>query len=498
MVKDRNQEEERIGILFDRLLIGRMSIDQGDKVPTCEVLPKAFALRHRFVHSLIPTLWIALVCSSLTWGQTTLRTPATDDNHRAYDRVSSDPQCAHEECPPTGPDLQDVPTSARNRQNDRGNPETFGDGNLPNNSGNSEEAVTPEKMRKTRRPLAETTEPVPAIALTDFQKFAASSVGRVLPIYGLSLFEHGPTTFAPLERVPVTSDYSIGPGDELLIRTWGQIDLNARLVVDRQGEVFLPKVGTLAVAGLKYQQLQDYFRSAIGRMFRNFDLTVSLGQLRSIQVFVVGQARRPGSYTVSSLCTLVNALFASGGPSGSGSLRHIQLKRDNHVVTDFDFYDLLLQGDTSKDTRLLPGDIIYIPPTGPSIAISGSVNVPAIFELRDGMTLASAIEVAGGLATTADGQKALVERIDEHNVRRVEEFPLDAVGRARNLKDGDVVRIFAVSPHFENAVTLPGECGSSRPPQVAPGDASARDPAKSGGAYYARPLALCQFRGKCR
>ncbi len=299
--------------------------------------------------------------------------------------------------------------------------------------------------------VPETPSPV-----SEFQEFVASSLGRKLPIYGHSLFDRVPTTFAPVDRIPVTDDYLIGPGDEVLIRAWGQIDLDGKLVVDREGEVFLPKVGALAVAGLKYHQLPEFFRTAIGRVFRNFDLTVSLGQLRSIQVFVVGQARHPGNYTVSSLSTLVNALFASGGPSGSGSMRRIQLKRNNLVATEFDFYDLLLKGDKSKDARLLPGDVIYIPPTGPSIAMAGSVNVPAIYELRDGTTLAGAIEMASGLSTTADGQKAVVERIENHGTRRVEEFPLDQRGLERPLKDGDVVRIFSLSPRFQNAVTLRG------------------------------------------
>jgi protein involved in polysaccharide export with SLBB domain len=311
---------------------------------------------------------------------------------------------------------------------------------------------------KDRLPGLPETMAVPETAApwSEFQEFVASSLGRKLPIYGHSLFDRVPTTFAPVDRIPVTDDYVIGPGDEVLIRAWGQIDLDGKLVVDREGEVFLPKVGALSVAGLKYQQLPEFFRTAIGRVFRNFDLTVSLGQLRSIQVFVVGQARHPGNYTVSSLSTLVNALFASGGPSASGSMRRIQLKRNNLVVTEFDFYDLLLQGDKSKDARLLPGDVIYIPPTGPSIAIAGSVNVPAIYELRDGTSLAGAIEMAGGLATTADGQKAVVERIEHHGTRRVEEFPLDQQGWMRPLKDGDVVRIFSLSPRFQNAVTLRG------------------------------------------
>ncbi len=298
--------------------------------------------------------------------------------------------------------------------------------------------------------------PEPPPPPTEFQEFVTSSVGRKLPIYGSSLFDRVPTTFAPIDRVPVTADYVIGPGDELLIRAWGQIDLDARVIVDRGGEVYLPKVGTLTVAGLKYEQLQDYCKTAVGRVFRNFDLNVSLGQLRSIQVFVVGQARRPGNYTVSSLSTLVNTLFASSGPSATGSMRRILLKRDNSVVTEFDFYDLLLKGDKSKDKRLLPGDVIYIPPVGPSIAIAGSVKVPAIYELRDRTSLRDAIEMAGGLATTADRQKAVVERIENRTTRKVEEFPLDDKGLARELKDGDVVRVFSLSPRFENGVTLRG------------------------------------------
>jgi polysaccharide export outer membrane protein len=325
-----------------------------------------------------------------------------------------------------------------------------------NNGNNDEQDRNADTVRHQKRGFPLKTGSVPEPPPNEFQEFVASSVGRRLPIYGHGLFDRVPTTFAPVDRIPVTDDYLIGPGDEILIRAWGQIDLDGKLVVDREGEVFLPKVGTLSVAGLKYQQLPEHFRSAIGRVFRNFDLTVSLGRLRSIQVFVVGQARRPGSYTVSSLSTLVNTLFASGGPSSSGSLRRIQLKRNNSVVTEFDFYDLLLKGDKSKDARLLPGDVIYIPASGPSVAIAGSVNVPAIYEVREGTTLGSAVEMAGGLTTTADGQKAVVERIDNHNTRRVEEFPLDGPGFERVLKDGDVVRIFSLSPRFQNAVTLRG------------------------------------------
>lgn len=290
----------------------------------------------------------------------------------------------------------------------------------------------------------------------EFQDFVAQSTGRDLPIFGSELFNNVPSTFAPVDNIPVTPDYVIGPGDEIIVRAWGQLDVDYAAVVDRTGTINIPKVGTINVAGIKYQELQSHLKTAIGRVFRNFDLTVSLGQLRAIQVFVVGQARRPGSYTVSSMSTLVNAVFSAGGPSAKGSMRGIQLKRGNRVVTELDLYELLISGDKSKDAPLLPGDVIYVPPVGALVAISGSVNVPAIFELRKDGTLAELIAWAGGLASTASGQKATVERIENRKTRRVAEFDLDAAGAKTNLRSGDVVSIYAITPRIDNAVTLRG------------------------------------------
>lgn len=303
------------------------------------------------------------------------------------------------------------------------------------------------------QPRIELRKPEP---YTDFQKFAAASLGYMIPVYGRNLFENVPSTFAPVDRIPVTSDYMIGPGDEILIRGWGQVQINVRATVDRDGSIFIPKVGNISVAGVRYDQLQGYLKSQIGRVFQNFDLTATLGQLRSIQVFVVGQARRPGSYTVSSLSTVVNALFASGGPSPNGSMRHIQLKRNNKIVTEIDLYDLLLNGDKSKDVVLLSGDVIYIPPIGKQVAVAGAVNVPGIYELKDATTLGDAIAIAGGMTTTAEGDKVVVERIDDHTIRTIETFPLDSDGLKRLVKDGDVVNVRTLSPRFENSVTLRG------------------------------------------
>ena len=291
---------------------------------------------------------------------------------------------------------------------------------------------------------------------TEFQLFVADSLGHALPLFGYNLFGPVPSTFAQGDRIPVTANYIIGPGDEILIRVWGQIEFDARAAVDRSGDIYLSKVGSLHVAGLKYSQLSDYLRSAIGRVYQNFDMTVNLGQLRSIQVFVVGQARRPGAYTISALSTLVNALFACGGPSTTGSMRHIQLKRNNAIVTDFDIYDLLLKGDKSEDTVLQPGDVIFIPPVGPLVAIDGSVNTRAVYELKGNSTLGQLLQLASGLTNVADGQYATVERIYDRSKRKVEEFALDDSGLARTLQDGDLVRIDSVSPKFESTVTLRG------------------------------------------
>ena len=229
---------------------------------------------------------------------------------------------------------------------------------VPGQSGNQNNPPSGIRTQQQQQELNQQVR-LPLDPPTEFQLMVANSLGKTLPIYGANLFRNPPTTFAPLNLVPVTPDYVIGPGDELLVQVWGQLTLNGRFTVDRSGAIYIPQVGTLHVAGLPFSQIQQNLKTQLGRVFRNFDLNVNMGQLRSIQVFVVGQARRPGSYTISSLSTLTNALFATGGPTPQGSMRHIQLKRGGKVVVDFDLYDLLLRGDKSNDSQLLPGDVIH-------------------------------------------------------------------------------------------------------------------------------------------
>jgi protein involved in polysaccharide export with SLBB domain len=298
--------------------------------------------------------------------------------------------------------------------------------------------------------------PLPPEPLTEFQKFIASTTGQILPIYGSTLFSRVPSTFAPVETAPVPSDYVVGPNDELRVRIWGQLNFAANVRVDRSGDIYLPQVGPVHVAGLPYSALEEHVRGAVQRVYHNFELSVDLGQIRAIEVYVAGEAQRPGMYTVSSLSTLVDALFTSGGPSLQGSLRHIQLRRGSAVVTDFDLYDLLVRGDKSKDAKLLPGDVIFIPHVGPQVAVTGSVRIPGIYELRENDSLADVIATAGGVSAVAQEARVSIERIENHHDREAMEVAYDANGLAMPLADGDLIRVYSIAPAYQKTIVLRG------------------------------------------
>ncbi len=303
------------------------------------------------------------------------------------------------------------------------------------------------------RPQSDQLAPEP---LTEFQKFVASMTGQILPIYGVSLFSKVPSTFAPLDMSPVPLDYIVGPGDELRVRVWGQVNFQTNVRVDRSGEIFLPQIGPVHVAGTQYSQLGGHLRDAIGRVYHNFDLTVDVGQIRSIQVYITGQARRPGVFTVSSLSTLADALFSSGGPTVQGSMRHIQLRRGSEMITDFDLYRLLVNGDRSKDVPLQSGDVVFIPPAGTEVAVTGSVRNSAIYELRAGETLADLLANAGGVNSMAAEARISIERIQEHHNRQAIEVAYDANGLATPLADGDLIRVYSIVPMYQKTVILRG------------------------------------------
>ena len=264
------------------------------------------------------------------------------------------------------------------------------------------------------------------------------------------------TSFGPIDHGPAPEDLIVGAGDELRVRIWGQVNFSANLRVSREGEIYLPKIGNVHVAGLPFSAVSGHLRSAMERVYRNFEISVDMGEIHSIQIYITGLAHRPGEYTVSALSTLVDAVFSSGGPSSAGSMRHIQLKRAGKVITDFDLYALLVRGDKSGDAQLQPGDVLYIPAAGPQVALLGSVRQGGIYELRGMETIEQLLDAAGGRTALAYGASLSVERIENHAQRRAFELTADVAGLATLLDDGDIVRINPIVSTYHETVTLRG------------------------------------------
>jgi protein involved in polysaccharide export with SLBB domain len=328
--------------------------------------------------------------------------------------------------------------------------------NAPASAADAGQALAEQQGDDATNPEALRTRSAGRGAPSQFQLFVRESTGQLLPMFGSELFAR---SFAPDATQPPPADYVLGPGDEVQLQVWGAVEFTGAFTIDRNGQIALPKVGTIGLAGVPVRNLESVLRNQLGRVFTNFQLNANLGRLRSIQVYVVGQARQPGTHKLSSLSTLVNAVFASGGPSATGSMRNIELKRGGRVVTTLDLYDFIAKGDKSRDLPLQAGDVIVIPPVGPRVAVTGALDTPAIYELKPGgNTLGDVLALSGGVPALASTAKALLERIDPGQTppRRVQDLTLDTTGLQQTLRDGDVLTLLGISPAFGNAVTLQG------------------------------------------
>ena len=296
---------------------------------------------------------------------------------------------------------------------------------------------------------------------TEFQRFVRSATGQSLSLFGYELFGNR-NRFSSVQGASVPAGYVFGPGDELLVQVNGLVEFNERLVIDRDGRVSVPRVGPIVLAGVPFADAEKVLTAHIGKVYRNFTVSVTMGRLRSIEVFVVGQARSPGKHLVSGLSSLINALFETSGPNTNGSLRAIELRRQGKTITTVDMYAFLSKGDNTGDVKLLAGDVIYIPPAGPRAALLGTINGPAIYELLPADTISSVLALTGGLPTLAAPQKAQLERVDSARdvARYVQDFALDAKGMALPLKAGDILTVFQISPQIANVVTLQGNVAS--------------------------------------
>jgi protein involved in polysaccharide export with SLBB domain len=244
----------------------------------------------------------------------------------------------------------------------------------------------------------------------------------------------------PLPSVP--GDYIIRPGDEIALTIWGTVDADLRLTVDRAGRISVPRVGAINVAGVRNADLVDVISRRTAQTFKNFQLTATLGQVRAIRVFVSGYVQRPGTVTVNGLSSVLHAIMRAGGPSAAGSFRDIHLRRAGHEVAVFDLYDLLLKGDRNTDQLVQPDDIIFVGPVGTQVAVLGSVNQQAIYELRPGQTLADVLQMAGGFSAVADRTRVAIERLADRSTGRVAQLALPAQD-SFVLGTGDVIRAFS-------------------------------------------------------
>jgi polysaccharide export outer membrane protein len=280
--------------------------------------------------------------------------------------------------------------------------------------------------------------------------------GQLKP-FGYDLFSDAPSTFAPANDIPVPSDYVLGPNDTVRVQLFGNENRTLALPVGRDGSINMPKLGPMSVVGQRFDDIRAQIEDRVEREIIGTSASVSLGDLRSVRVFVLGDVPHPGSYTVSSLATISNALLYAGGVSPVGSLRKIQLKRDGQLIRSFDLYDLLLHGDSSQDSRLLAGDVVFVPPVGRRIAIDGEVKRPAIYEIKNEQTLAQAIGLAGGVLASSLTGAAQVQRFDANRKRSVSLVDISQPAGAQfQIADGDQVRVRRLNGALENSVAVVG------------------------------------------
>lgn len=281
--------------------------------------------------------------------------------------------------------------------------------------------------------------------------------GGALRPFGYELFAGTPESFAPAVDIPVPADYLIGPGDNIDLQLFGKENAQHRLTVNRDGMIGLPGIGPVSVAGMSFERLARTIEQRVAQQTIGVRASVTMGPLRTMQVFVVGEAFRPGAYTVSSLATITHVLFAGGGIKPIGSLRAIELKRGGKTVRTLDLYDLLLRGDTSDDVRLQPGDAVFVPPVGATVAVAGEVRRPAIYEVGAGDTVADAIAIAGGLLPTAYPKATRLERIGAGQARSVRDVDASSEqGRKEKVIAGDYLRVYSMLERVESFVRVSG------------------------------------------
>ena len=322
----------------------------------------------------------------------------------------------------------------------------------------AESAVLPrvsEEDKNKAEPHSAETETKQILQQPDSQE--EKTPQKQLKLFGYDLFAGEPTTYQPDALVPVEPNYSLGPGDELRIQFYGKVNDYYEQTISRDGSISFPKIGPLSVAGLTFADAKGLIDRKVAEEYIGVNVSLSMGALRSIRVFVLGEAHKPGTYTVPALSTITNVLFLSGGISDIASMRNVQLKRGGKVRAVLDLYDLLLSGDRSKDLRLQAGDTIFIPTIKNTAAIDGQVRRPAIYEIKGKSTVRQLIELGGGLLPKAFRNRATIKRVDQSGFMTALDIDLNSeTGLDTGIENGDLLEVGAVVEEQRSVVTLSG------------------------------------------
>ncbi len=290
------------------------------------------------------------------------------------------------------------------------------------------------------------------------QESVASDEMTLKP-FGYDMFTERSANFAPPEIATVPPSYKIGPGDNLLVNMWGRVDMELDLTVNREGRVFIPKAGDIVCYGLNLEELQKRFRERLSKVYSEFNLSVTLGKIRTIKVYIYGDVKQPGGYTLSSLSTLFNALYAARGPNERGSMRKVRLLRGGETVNQVDLYDFLLSGDSSDDSKLESEDVVFVPLAGEMVTVNGEVRRPAIYELTGGEQIDGVIALAGGMKPTAYGSRVMIDRIGDNDSRKILDVDLTSQSETNSpivMQGGDEVTVFSIDEIHDNVVYLSG------------------------------------------
>ncbi|WP_246046977.1 SLBB domain-containing protein [Colwellia ponticola] len=297
----------------------------------------------------------------------------------------------------------------------------------------------------------------PILSEQEKAKIKARAESDELQPFGYDVFANAPQTFAPMMDIAIPANYIIGPGDKISIQVFGKEKEELELQVNRQGQVIFPAHGPFTVSGLSFNEMKRLLTARIKEKIIGVDVVIGMSSLRSMRVFVLGDAYKPGPYTLSSLSSITHAIFAAGGISDIGSLRTIELKRGGKLVTTLDLYDLLIKGDSSNDVLLQSGDVVFIAPKGNTISVGGEVRRPAIYELSDNENFKDVLAMSGGLLPTAFSKKSRIERYNQDALRTVINVDLtNAKDLAKKAQAGDAVYVMKAAEMFEQSITVIG------------------------------------------